>query len=556
MLPAISPVEFGARPGAADVTPAIERMMAAMGGSAATGRYQAQWPNGVYNVTQIYFDLAGATHNVDGAILAGIARTPTASIVDIRGAHSWIRGLKVVGNFSQVYACGVHHYSNDLTLHYPGFIDLLDLQVEGCAIGLVIGALPTQRAILGQTAREHDDVAIDAPLSELVYTNPRFTNCPRGLYFRQPNGKVTVVGGRINSESTAWRDAFPVERTFAVAVADPGSELNLVGGTLEHVQGDGGTLALVTDGRLVVTDAAIETTVPSFIDNSGVLIIDRVANNGINSQTRAYVEVGPNASGSLSLSRCAVGYPPGHLNRADGAALIQSVNALGGGYQPHNRFIASFATVEIRDPTLAFSGARYLPLVRGVHATFADCTLVTLDSTGARRASWRLDDGDDRFGGVIDRSGKTLPPFPSRQPQGGGWTFVFWGNGAAMGMGQQPPDSGPLGQGRALRLTGGSAGMSATTQSVPVKRDSLMLLRAMIRTGPGSAPLAFRVRFVDFAGAAVGEAMLFDGPQAEFGEHWQPLLLPINPPVGAERCELTLILGAGAEIQLAVPSLR
>ena len=98
--------------------------------------------------------------------------------------------------------------------------------------------------------------------------------------------------------------------------------------------------------------------------------------------------------------------------------------------------------------------------------------------------------------------------------------------------------------------------MSAATQSVPVKRDSLMLLRAMIRTGPGSAPLAFRVRFVDFAGAAVAEAMLFDGPQAEFGEHWQPLLLPINPPVGAERCELTLILGAGAEIQLAVPSLR
>ena len=221
-----------------------------------------------------------------------------------------------------------------------------------------------------------------------------------------------------------------------------------------------------------------------------------------------------------------------------------------------NHYKTDAATVEIRDPTLAFSGARYLPLVRGVHATFADCTLVTLDSTGARRASWRLDDGDDRFGGVIDRSGKTLPPFPSRQPQGGGWTFVFWGNGAAMGMGQQPPDSGPLGQGRALRLTGGSAGMSAATQSVPVKRDSLMLLRAMIRTGPGSAPLAFRVRFVDFAGAAVGEAMLFDGSQAEFGEHWQPLLLPINPPVGAERCELTLILGAGAEIQLAVPSLR
>lgn len=556
MLPAISPVDFGARPGAADVTPAIERMMAAMGGSAATGRYQAQWPNGVYNITQVRFDLAGATHNVDGAILAGIARTPTASIVDIRGAHSWIRGLKVVGNFSQTYACGVHHYSNDLTTHYPGFIDLIDLQVDSCAIGLVIGALPAQKTISGQAARERDNVAINAPLSELVYTNPRFTNCPRGLYMRQPNGKVTILGGRINSECAQWRDAFPVERTFAVAVTDPGSELNLVGGTLEHVQGDGGALALVTDGRLVVTDAAIETTVPSYLDNSGVLIVDRVANNGINSQTRAYAEIGPNASGSLSLSRCAVGYPPGHIDRSDCAALVQSVTGPGGGYRPHNRFVASFATVEIRDPALAFAGARYLPLVRGIHATFADCTLVTLDATGARRGSWRLDDGDDSFGGVIDRSGRTMPVYPSRLLQAGGWTLAYRGGSAAMGMGEAPPNSGPLGQGRALRLYGGGAGLTATTPAVPMKRHSLMLLRGMIRTGLSSARLGFRVRYFDFAGSAVAEAMLFDGPQSEFGEQWQPLLLPIKPVDGAERCEIALILGAGAEVQLAVPSLR
>ena len=556
MLPAISPVDFGAYPGAADVTLAIERMMAAMGGSAATGRYQSRWPNGVYNVIQVRFDLAGATHNVDGAILVGVSRSPKASIVDIRGAHSWIRGLKVVGNFSTSYACGVHHYSNDLTLHYPGFIDLIDLQVEACAIGLVIGALPMQKTIPGQAAHEPDDVAINAPLSELVYTNPRFTNCPRGLYMRQPNGKVTVVGGRINSESGAWRGAFPVEKTFAVALADPGSELNLVGGTLEHVQGEGGVLALVTEGRLVVTDAAIETTVPSYIDNTGVLIVDRVANNGINSQTRAYVEIGPNASGSLSLSRCAVGYPPGHIDRTDGAALIQSVTGPGGGYRPHNRFIASFASVEIRDPAIAFSGERYLPLVRGVHASFSDCTLVALDGKGVRRASWRLDDGDDRFGGVIDRSGKSLPAFPSRELRCGGWSFTFGGNGAAMGVGEAPPESGPLGQGHALRLSGGTAGMSATTPAIPVKRDSLMLLRAMVRTGPGSARIVFRAHFFDFAGVAMGETALFAGSQAEFGEQWQPLLLPINPPVGAERCKIALLLDKGAEVQLAVPSLR
>ncbi|WP_163364865.1 hypothetical protein, partial [Escherichia coli] len=68
----------------------------------------------------------------------------------------------------------------------PGYLDVHDAYVEGFELGWAIGALPSQGGVIpkqvpGQNVHAPDDVAIDAPLSELTYTNPKIVFCPKGL---------------------------------------------------------------------------------------------------------------------------------------------------------------------------------------------------------------------------------------------------------------------------------------------------------------------------------------------------------------------------------------
>lgn len=553
----ITPQEFGATPDTPDATAPIEAMLRAMRES---GRLRASWPYGKYRATQLRFDTMGAIHRFDGALLVGIAQQRTASLVDLRGGHSWINGLRLAGGFSHNYVCGLHHYANDLRQVYPGYLDLTDLQVEGFDIGVAVGALPDQRAIANQQARVQDGEAIDAPLSELVYTNPRLTNCPRGFYMRQPNGKVTILGGRIHSESSMWK-GYDTSRTFALAVEDAGSELAMIGGTLEHVQGATGTLARVTDGRVVLASVIVETTVPSYVDGTGVLVIENALNNGINSNERAYLEVGPGATGSFTITHSPIRYPPGRAVPAGAAAVVTSVAGPGGGFRPRPDFECLFDNVELSDIAFAFGGARYLPIVRGVQASFRNCTITSLDRFGRRAQLLRLDDGPNLLTGAVDLTGTSIPPFPGATGQsGGGWSFAGTGAGARCGgqPGEQVPGAG-AGGGIALRLAP-SAGSEARASSgrAPVKPGSVNLLRGMIRTGAGAARIGIRARFQTFSGAPSNApvAELFAGPQSEFGPEWQPLMLAFLPPKDASFVSLELVASAGAELLLANPSLR
>ncbi|WP_163591408.1 hypothetical protein, partial [Klebsiella pneumoniae] len=71
-----------------------------------------------------------------------------------------------------------------------------------------------------------------------------------------PNGKVTIIGGRIHSESGKWA-GYDTSQTYAVEIADEGSELSLIGGSIEHVQGgENGACLKVLDGTLHVNNAA------------------------------------------------------------------------------------------------------------------------------------------------------------------------------------------------------------------------------------------------------------------------------------------------------------
>ncbi len=410
---------FGANGVGGDDAAALDAMLAALGGPGASGRYQTRWPYGGYGVAQIRFDVEGANHEFGHSIILGQASTARASCIDLRGGHGWYNGMKLVcePQMRSNYETGVHHYTNALPSvprqpgeHYPGYLDVNDLAVDGFDIGLCIGALPSQPVpIPGPSAKLPDDEAINAPLSELVYTSPRIENCPKGIYMRQPNGKVTILGGRVHSESGSWPE-YDTSQTYAVTIADDGSELSLIGGTVEHVQGgNGGFLAVVHGGRLAILGSVIETTVPSYVDGAGQLHLDAISNNGINTLDRTYVEIGPGAHGGFSIANSPIMFLPAHHARAGVASMVTSVDGPAGVYLPNPSFLCDFNHCDLVEVPVSFSGAAYVPLVRGVQAQFRNCRLRTVDSEGATVGSWYLNDESDRLSGVVDRCGRTVP---------------------------------------------------------------------------------------------------------------------------------------------------
>lgn len=551
----IMPSQFGPVPGQADATVAIAAMFARMQGTADSGKYVSYWPYGVYRVSQIRFDLMGTTHLVDGAIVMGTSTQRQSSVVDLRCGHSLVRGLRVVANFSTTYACGVQHYTNDLSRHYPGFLDVSDLQVEAAQIGLVIGALPSQPGIGDQSARAADNIAIDAPLSEVSYLNVKLTNCACGLFVRQPNGKVTIVGGRIHSESGAWK-GFPPDRTWAITVANPGSEVNLVGGTLEHVQGKAGNLAVVTAGKLTVSDAAIETTVPSFLAGSGSLTLDRVANNGINSQTHSYVEIDARATGQLQVSRCFIAYPPLHLDQP-GAAVLRSCAGPGGRNHPNPGFCARFNTVELRDPAVAFTGAAYRPLAHGIELSLIDCALTSLDVRGQTLMRKRLHDGAELLAGRVDQAWTSWPQRPVAGQTYGGWTLRAERGGRAAAGTAPPPATQMLGEGQSLVLAGNGGLIELRSALIPVKRDGLLILRSVLKVLPGPGQFELGLVYTDLAGTALGpEQFCFSGPVGQFDSVWQPAMFLAEPRGDAAMCRIVLRVSGAATVTLGPVSVR
>ncbi|WP_204319353.1 hypothetical protein, partial [Escherichia coli] len=91
-----------------------------------------------------------------------------------------------------------------------------------------------------------------------------------------------------------------------------GSELSLIGGSIEHVQGgENGACLKVLDGTLHVNNAALETTVPHYVAGSGVLRLAHVQNNGLNATTRGYLEVHSGATGTFEISSSPILWPYG-----------------------------------------------------------------------------------------------------------------------------------------------------------------------------------------------------------------------------------------------------
>lgn len=572
---AVSPRWFGA---VGDRTTndqsAIAAMLPTMDGNGVTARSQSYWPYGAYGVDQLRFDLQGATHDFAGALICGISTADKASVVDVRGGSSHYNGLRVQAGGRLNYESAIHWYTNNVGLHYPGYLTMNQVEVHEARIGMMIGALPTQSVIGGRGDALDDDKAIDAPLSESTIFGLITRNCMRGLYMRQPNGKVTLVGSVVRSEleydnsgliTGTWANYATPQDSVALSIANDGSELAMLGGMLGNM-GKHGYLLQVTGGRLDLIGVTVETARESYADGHSYLSFRQLQDFGFNYVDAPCFTLGPDFDGSFHISDSRILRP---TNFASGGQheVVKSVAGLGLGYRPNPAVVLEFSSVEFRDCPWRSGGNYYMPLVRGVRARFHECLLTSYvdddpldDESPLRRASSvRISDGPNRLTDGVDTSFASLPAYPQSGSASSiaGWSFAVTGTGNAWGRSTTAlPDIEGVEVPAWLRLTGGTAGsVSAVSSQCDGKPAEAHIVRGFIETGASTAPIKIAVRHYDAAGALLLDQPLFDGPENVFGTVCQPLLFHFVPPPGGEKFALALEAGIGADLRIALPEI-
>lgn len=570
------PQDFGGLAGGANDQAALDLMLSKMTGPGVSGKYRVTLPYGVYGVEQLRINAQGGRYDFNHGIFSGITATPKKSAVDLRCGSSWVNGLKVSGPFSKtLYECGVHHYTNDLALYYPGFLDVDQAYVQGFEIAWCIGALPSQGGVIqGQTAHRPDDEAIDAPLSELTYTNVILRDCPIGMRVVQPNGKLIFIGCRIHSEVGKFDEngvlvgpwaPYALDKTCALQIGHLGTEVSMIGGFLEHVQGgENGTLISISDGMANIVDVAIETTTSSFIDGTGVLRIVRPQVNGLNSASRSYIEVGQNAKGSFLLQDALLLFPYGRALVVQQPAAVRCCTGPAQGSAVNPGFVATFERVHLDGAPLSFTGATYRPIVRGVRGRFVDCTVSARNGDGTVVLyKYRLHDGADRLAPANDTTFTKMPAYPGA-PAGayGGVTLTYVGGTAGGSFtGDLPPvDDVLFANGMQLDASVGGTN-TASFAKAPLKRDGLSTLRMFLKrvSAAGVGTLTIRAQYYqsDNNLSVVRAADdLFSGNPAEFFDQWQPVTLLFAPPKDATQFAIIVEVSNGASIKLIEPTVR
>jgi hypothetical protein len=515
-----------------------------------------------YYVTSVSLDTKGRTIDFQGSLIIGQATTETGSIVAIRGGLAWLGRLRIAANFNLNYECGLHWYTNRIDLtneNYPGFLNFDFLQIEACEIGLNIGALPSQVTLGGASDILADGLAIDAPLSESVISNLKITNCVIGINMRQPNGKVTLMAPQILSEMDTWTAIYGYatpERATALAISDPGSELTIIGGTLNHVQGGAnGNLISSTGGRITLSGTILETTVPCYLDGETHLAMHQLLNAGANFVDRPFIQVGPNMVGTISITSMPIIRPARTAELYD-CEVVKSLAGFNLGFLPNPRIIANFASVEFRDCPWRM-GSTYQPIVRGVRAKFSQCQLTAYNALGVRTLLLRINDGPDRLAGVVDRTYKTIAAYPqTTSVADGGITFATSGAGSQWGIETTGlPVVEDLTFYAWLRLTAGATGtMSAETAKARCNPSEAHIVRGFIKTGATTATLKIQVKYWDYDGVAAATASfdLFNGQESQFGTVAQPMIFYFVPPADADQFSIKFEVQNAADCRVTL----
>jgi hypothetical protein len=540
----VSVKDFGAvGDGVADDTAAIQAAINYVKSRPGSGPKRLYFPSGAYNVTQVTVDGSGLDIFFDDALLVGIASSPTTSIIQIKGGFNHIHGLKVVGNFIANYQCGVHWYTNDLNSFYPGRNRFDGLHVQTCKIGLVVGALPSQAdPIPAQGTVQADGVATDAPVSESYVHGFQTYACVRGLYFRQPNGKVSFVNPDVTGEDNDWLTY--ADRTETCAIQLERGELSVVGGDVQQIQQIDGALVRVNNGNLNLISNVIESVAPIHIQGPGNVRISNILNWGLNNESTAFFFVKDDCTGNLDISDSWIVRNAGY---SGGWAIFKSVSSLStGSFSPNTKFFVNLSNVEIRDPNWT-QGSTYNPIAQGLRVKFKNCWMTGYSGT-TRVASRKIDEGENLLMGKVDLPADTVTAYAkpaASSGTSGGWTFSNtstaggWGSSTA-----SLPSPEGITANKALLLSSTSgAAVYATSPKFNVEPQRTYVLRGWARTNANNATIIFRLNWYNFSGSAASTASTdsyYGTGQNFIGSTWSPFMLWFQAPADATQAELYL----------------
>lgn len=499
-----------------------------------------------FHVTKVSIAGIGRYFDLNNALFVGIAKQSTSAIVELKCGHSEIRGLRVAANRALNYRSAVHYYTDDVATRPVGYNRFLGGQVDGALVGLLVGGMPEQRNFA--MGKAPAGLAANAPLSESTFVQWNATGCIRGLYVNQPNGKLQFVACHLAGESADWTaPGTPRSACAAIVIANPGSEVSVIGGSVEQLQEKAGSFVEVAGGSLVISDATIETICSSYVSGAGRLNLSRLVNGGFNSTTAAFVQAAADSTGQITMSGFQLVMPP--ANSISGTNdLVKCVEGFGGALSAAPGLLVDLANIEIREPRWSGGGDGLYPLVRGARVRFNQCRVSWYTSDNLRRLrEAELHDQTDLLAGIVDRAAATLPEFSVR------------GSGNAGGWKIAAPDGGSWGRAtvksQSVFRMSSSATMTATSPAFPIEARQLVVFRSTCGFN-GRGRIGFWIAWLDFAGREIARSAFFEGrspPPLSNGE-LQWIALQAAPPAGAERGILGATVASGADLSIGNPS--
>ncbi len=525
-----------------------------------------------YPVTQVILTGNEVTGDFGGFELRGIATIAKTSVLDLKCGYSSINRIQVSSEFNYRYECAIHWYTNDLNTYYPGQNRFYGMWARNALIGICIGALPSQAdPIPAQGTVQAAGIATNAPLSESTIYGFKTVDTVISVYYRQPNGKITIQGDVLGSAAN-WTGLFGTSgytaaSTCALILGHEGNELSLIGGSLEQVNNSTGTYFQVGGGTLNLIGVTQETIVPAYIGNGTAGTASDARVNIVNANdfgfnfpaTYQAFNIDDACVGQLSISNCFMSYPNGSLTSFQHPAFY-GVHGLGGAFSPNlGKFQIKLSNIELNDVPFVQGTTGYAPLAQGVDLMINGATLASYTAAVRTSSQYLSDDTSNLLAGQVDTSAYIITAYGlNGNAASGGWTFAV-SNAGTCNWGSTASGITYFGKtlDKSLRLTAPAGETTtATSPKFSCQAEKTYLLRGFIKTGATASNMKIRALWWKFDSTAASTAStdLYNAAESVFGATAQQLLLYLTPPKDAVKMSLFFDAENGATMYITDPN--
>jgi len=523
--------------------------------------YGIYYPSGRYGATK----LTKTNPNLglvygDNAAIIGKATSPTSCLFELKVGNGFhMRGIKLAGAKNTNYTCGMHWYTNS-NIYYPGKATL-DIEIGEFLLGLNIGMLPSQTQYYGPNDNQADGIAIDAPISENVVTI-KIQDCPQGLRMCQPNGKVTFLDSYIEAVGSGWLPVIPTS-SWKTVVLERFGEMSFVGGFIENISGQGGSLIEMNSGNIMIESCVMETVAKIRLRGDYfALRMSKILNLGYNSTVDPLFIMQSDSTGAVTIDNSWLAFPYENM-RVGFASLAKGVSSvITESYAEAPNVDITLDAVELRD-SRGRSGYAWEMISAGVKVR-GNFRLTSFEAisigVSKRLVDVKIDMAKpNSLLGLIDQSSVGITNYPVTIPSTtGGWTFTAPGGVYSYG-GQAPSATlnveslNNIAQtpSRILRMQANAlVSLTASSPSFSAEPFSYIYVTGWIYIGAGGgSTIGIKLEHRTFADALVSTTNIHLGPTTALAAGWQPFSGWVQQISGAAKARILLYVENGVDAQ-------